>query len=328
MCQPTRIFPLSHAPAHVSGRAWAVVAAAVLTWAGMLVVSRLLLHDRGLDPWMFSFVQLFSGGLVLVALSRGAHLGNAALRRVDTWLVGVCRVATGALMMAALVHINVMQAGFIGAMNVPMAALAVWIVFSRRPGRAELMAQALLLVGVLVLVASLTGGVRNPAVVLLALSEVAVVGSAILAERHPHNQAADLATRLRLSGIVLLITAGAFVALRGAQVMLGGAATLDLADLADPALWLAGIGVGVVFRGPATYLTFRAVQLAGTQNYTLAVITLPLFGLGLEVVAALAGQSAWPAVGPADAAGAALVMAGGLGVAWARRRPIASADAP
>lgn len=307
------------------GAAWrrgplSVCLAAVACWALLLAVSRLLLLRYGLDPWMFTFVQLASGGLFLIAVPGRSPAGLAALRRPDTWVVGCLRVATGALVMAALIHVNVMQAGFIGAINLPLAAVAVRVAFGRRVTRREWLAHAVLIAGAALLAAGLEGGLGNAALPLLLLSEVAVVGSALLAERHPHNRAEDLATRLRLTGIVLLVTAAGFAAWRGAQVALGLAVVADFAALANPTLWIAGILVGISLRGPSTYLTFRAVQLAGTQNYLAAVLLLPLLGLAFEAAVAAGGGGAWPRPTGFDLAGGALVLAGGFGIVLARRR--------
>ena len=234
------------------GSAVPVLVAAVASWALLLACSRSAVVGLALDPWMFTFLQLASGGVFLLLVSAGAEVGLAALKRVDTWLIGALRVGTGALFMAALVHVNVMQAGFLGAINIPMAMLGVYLMFDRRPVASEFWGHLLVIAGTLTIALGLEGGVANPAVVLMLLSEVCVVGASLLAERHPHMTALALRTRLRLTGVVLLVTATAFAAWRGLQARLGlagddGAITLDA--LARPELWLAGLGLGIALCG-------------------------------------------------------------------------------
>ncbi len=50
----------------------------------------------------------------------------------------------------------------------------------------------------------------------------------------------------------------------------------------DWRLWLIGGAVGVVLRGPATFLAFWAIHRHGADAYILATALLPLFGLTME----------------------------------------------
>ncbi|MEP2186810.1 MAG: translation-associated GTPase, partial [Roseibium sp.] len=107
-----------------------ILISAVATWALLLVCSRALVIGLSLDPWMFTFLQMGSGGLFFIVISRGAEAGISALWRTDTWLIGVFRVGTAALYMAALIHVDVLQAGFFASISVPMSALAVCFLFN------------------------------------------------------------------------------------------------------------------------------------------------------------------------------------------------------
>ncbi|MBO6562630.1 MAG: hypothetical protein JJ959_18935 [Nisaea sp.] len=300
-----------------------VLIGAVGSWALLLALSRAVVLGYGLDPWMFTFLQLLSGGVFLLLIARRGETGSSVLLRADTWLIGVFRVGTAALYMASLLHVDVMQASFFGAIGVPASTLAVWILFDRRPAAAELVGHLPLIAGAAIVASGFTDGFLNPAVGLLLVSSCCVLGANLLAERHPHMQALGPGTRIRLTGTVLVITAAGFAAWRFLQASVdwaGPAGGLDPVDLLRPELWIAGLGLGITLRGFCTYLGFRAAAVAGTQNYMAAVLALPIVGALLEAAIAWSGYGAWPALSASEGVGGGLIIFGGLAVVYVRRR--------
>lgn len=293
------------------------------SWALLLALSRATVLGFGLDPWMFTFLQLISGGIFLLLIAWGAEAGSSALLRADTWLIGAFRVGTAALYMASLLHVDVMQASFFGAIGVPASALAVWLLFDRRPAAGEIWGHVPLIAGAAVVASGFEGSFFNPAVGLLLVSSCCVLGANLLAERHPHMQALGPKTRLRLTGTVLVITAAGFATWRFLQSSVdwaGPAQGLELGDLLRPELWIAGLGLGITLRGLCTYLGFRAAAVAGTQNYMAATLALPIMGAVLECAIAWSGYGSWPDFAATDGVGGALIIGGGLAVFLARRR--------
>ncbi|MDH3772049.1 MAG: hypothetical protein OET79_13835, partial [Nitrospirota bacterium] len=224
-------------------------------WALLLVASRILLVRFGFDPWSFTFIQLIVSGGVLIVLSRGGNVDWRSLRRWSTWVYGALRVTTAATFTAALVHVPVVGAGLLGVMNVPMAALAVWLAFGRRARSSELPGHLCVLAGIVLVTMRLDGGFGSPAFLWVLLSQISVIGGALIAERHPDNNAAEPRARLRFTGVVLLLTALLFLIGR----LLFGAGAAALADLVpallDPALWLSGLAIGLLLRGPSMHLS-------------------------------------------------------------------------
>jgi len=297
-----------------------ILISSVGTWALLLVCSRALVIGLDLDPWMFTFLQMGSGGLFFIVISRGAEVGVTALWRIDTWLIGVFRIGTAALYMAALLHVDVLRAGFIGSISVPMSALAVCLLFNRRPTRLELLGHIPLIAGCSVTALGLDGSLENPALLLLMLSQVCVLTASLFAERHPHMMALAPRTRLRLTGIVLLLTAMGFAVWRILQSAAGLAGDADVTELMRPELWAAGLGLGITLRGLATYLGLRAAAVAGTHNYLAAALALPVVGAVLECFVAWNGYGAWPDIGPFQVIAGTLIVSGGMLVIYARKR--------
>ena len=259
-----------------------VTIGAVLSWAALLAASRVLLLRFELDPWAFSFVQLCAGGLVLTAAGGFRRLDLSSFRRPTTWMLGTLRVLSAALFTATIVWVSVLEAGILGVVNIPMAALAVWMAFGRHPARGEWLGHLVILAAILLLVTQLEGGVRHPAVVLMLLNEVCLIAATLIVERHPDNVSEQPGARLRLTGAVMLITAALFLAARLAMDGMDG-------DLWSWPLLLWGALVGVAFRAPSMVLSFWSIRLVGTQNYMVAIALLPLLGMALEEAAIASG---------------------------------------
>ncbi|MEM9565554.1 MAG: EamA family transporter [Actinomycetota bacterium] len=318
-----------------SGRRPLLVAfASVALWALLLVVSRIVLVTWDVDPWSFTFVQLIAGGVVSIVASTAVVGGEASgeaveaadwssLRRVRTWLYGSFRVTTAAAFTAALAHTTVTYAGLLGTINLVLGVIGAAIVYGRWPGRGEYVGLALVAAGIALLVATrLDGGLRNPAVALMLVSELAVVGAALVAESHPDNAGESRTVRLRFSGVVLVLTASLFLALRLAQQAIGGGplgATIDT----SPSMWIAGIVVGVTLRGPAMYTALNATRLVGAEVYLMVTASLAFAGLLLETAAGALGVVDRPTFDAIDGLLLAIIACGAVSVFAARRRATA-----
>lgn len=310
-----------------------VLGASLLSWALLLVTSRVLLVAFGFDPWLFTFIQMMVGGAFLIAIAgRGTGLVGA-LRNPYTWAYGVLRVATAAFFTAALVHTTTANAAFLGVVSVPISMIVLWLVLSRRPSRLELPGHVVILLGLVLLAQCLDGGWRNPAVIFMILSELCVVASTLIAELHPLNQTDDMRQRARLTGIMLL--ASALVMLMAAlglglvvqwvpnlrQMVPGNLAWMANPAIAfDPYLWICAGLVGALLRGPSLFLSLKAIHRVRTENYIAGMAALPFMSLALE-----SGASALGWLAPLSAASATTVFGtmmtlGSLCVLWARSK--------
>lgn len=299
----------------------AVAFFSVALWALLLVVTRVVLSRYDIDPWAFALIQLVSGGSVLIVRSkRSSEVDWRSIRRTRTWVYGVLRVTTATAFTAALVHTTVTYAGLLGTINVVLGVLGARLVFGRRPSGAEVVAHCVVVAGVVAVVAlRLEDGVRNPAVALMLISEVAVVASSLLAEAHPDNNASDPSVRLRFTGTVLVLTALLFLMIQvPLRVLADGSTTLDL--YFSPSLWISGLIVGIVLRGPAMHSSLQAIRLAGTEVYLMATASLPFFGLIFEYSAGHLGLIAAPQYEASDLVLLATIAIGAVAVLGARQR--------
>lgn len=252
-----------------------VTTGAILCWAILSVVSRIFLLNFDLDPWMFSFIQLSAGGAILLAISGRNGLKLSSFTQPTTWMLGGLRVLSAALYTAVLAWVSVLEAGVLGAMNLPIITLAVWALAKHRPARFEWMGHVLILAAIATLAFRLEGDLRSAAIALMALNAVCLTAMNLLAERHPENISDDPGVRARFTGVVLLVTAILFAFGRSIQE-----GSVDTAP--DFTLIIAGVSVGIILRAPAMFLAFWSIRLAGAHGYTAAISLLPIFGMVFE----------------------------------------------
>lgn len=258
-------------------RGWVVSLGAVLSWALLSAISRVILVRFEIDPWGFSFIQLATGGLVLLLISGRLSSAQASFRKPATWIIGLFRVLSASAYTALLAVVSVLEVGIMGAISLPAVTLAVWVVFTRRPTRGETIGHLIVLGCAGALLQSLDGGLRDLALMLVLANTVCVTAMTILAERHPDNHSVDASVRLGFTGAVLLVTAGMFLVVRLAQAGLS-------AQIWDWQMLVFGTLVGVFLRAPSMVLAFASIRLVGSQNYSAATAFLPLFGMSLEHV--------------------------------------------
>ena len=308
----------------LDSRGLAAVATAVASWGVLIVLSRALVVVYGMNPWVLAFVQMAAGGAAMIAAAGRGPLPLSALRRPHTWVYGGLRVLTAATLTAALAHGTAAEISVLSALFIPIGIALAWSLFARRPSPADAVGSLVILAGVAGVAGGLPGGLLGAGVVLMAVSATGTAVATAVAELHPDNQGDDPRARLRLTGATLLVTAalllaGAAVA---AAIAPGGvvAAHVPVAAVVDPAVWGAGIVVGILLRGPSTYATFRAIRLVGSENYLMGVAFMPALTLAGERLAAAAGWIPEPALSAATLVAGSVGVAGAAGIALLRWR--------
>ncbi|MGI9612825.1 MAG: EamA family transporter [Acidimicrobiales bacterium] len=303
-----------------AGSAVLFTLASFALWALLMVASRIVLVRYQIDPWSFVFIQLIAGGIVLIALSTSGEPADwSLLLRAQTWVYGTLRVTAAAASTAAVVHATVTQAGTLGMSKVVIGVMGARLAFGRRPTSREHGGLLMVIAGITVLIATrLDGGIRNPAVLLMFVSDLAVVVSSLIAEAHPDNNSSNPAIRLRFTGTVLLITAALFL---GFRVLQEGAAWRSGGLGVDwgPAVWIGGLVVGILLRGPAMHCSLRAIRLVGAEVYLMVAPSLAFIALIFETIAAASGLIEPASHGAVDIVLMCVIASGVLWVFATRR---------
>lgn len=308
----------------LDSRGVTAVATAVLSWGLLILISRVLVAGHGFNPWVLSFVQMAVGGAAMIAAAGRGPMPLRAFRHPQTWIYGSLRVVTAATLTAALAYGTSAEISVMSTLFIPVGILLAWALFGRRPAATDAVGSAAVLLGVVGVAAGLPGGILGTAVMLMLVSASATALCTAIAEMHPENQGDDRRTRLRLTGAAMLATAAVMLAAAAiaAHVDPDGfvAAHVPLSAVSDPAIWIAGAIVGVLLRGPSTYLTFRAIRMVGSENYLMGVAVMPVITLLAESLAAAAGLLPMPALPVETLAAGAVGIAGALGIAALRWR--------
>ncbi|ABG32215.1 translation-associated GTPase [Roseobacter denitrificans] len=310
-----------------------IIVVALFSWATLLVVSRVVLLRFGLDPWLFTFIQMMAGGAFLLAVSGRSIRAWGLLRDPVIWVYGVLRVATAAFFTASLIYTTAANAAFLSILSVPTSVVLLWFIAARRPQAGEFPGHFLVLLGMVLLTSQLDGAWRNPAVLLMIASELCVVLSTFIAEKHPVNQTRNPRARAGLTGVMLLVssfvmllcalTAGAALSqipLLGTTMLSGPIWLTDPLVVLNPVLWVSAILVGVALRGPSMFVALAAIHRVRTENYLAGMAALPLVSLALEKAATGLGLlDPVPLDGPTTLCGVVMVT-GSLLVIWSRHK--------
>ncbi len=285
---------MSGAPTRLVGLAASLVA--VLCWATMSVAIRGEIAAFRHDAATLTLVQLAAGGVFLLAVSGGRGIERAAILLPATWVIGICRVISATAFTAALGYASAGKVTLLAVLNVPFGALGVWLVFRRGVRPLGIAGHAVILACLATLALGLDGGLANPAVTCLLISESSVIVASVVAERHPLNQGAGVRLRAQLTGMIMIIVAVGFLGLWTLASLAAPAGAVPLLDfaaaratLSDGWLWVIAPAVGILARGPAMYCALHAIRALGTEHYMLVLTGLPIASLLLEQAAASVG---------------------------------------
>ncbi|MEM9129122.1 MAG: hypothetical protein AAGA97_05315 [Pseudomonadota bacterium] len=252
-----------------------VTLSAILCWSLLSVTGRVVLVRLQIDPWLFGFLQLCAGGLALLIVS-GPGVGNLqSFKRASTWIISGLRVLSATIYTVVVALISVLEAGTIASVNIPVLALVLWLMFSKRPGALEWAGHFIIAAAVILMTLQLEQDLQIWAIGLMLLNAACLAAMHLLAEKHPENTSDNFRDRFRFTGAVLLITALLFAISR-----LGQSGSFE--GITDRNLLIASALVGVFLRAPAMVLAFWAIRLVGTQKYTAAIALLPIGGMAFE----------------------------------------------
>lgn len=258
-----------------------------LMWSLMLVCNRIALTSFDIDAYAMTCWQLVFGGIALVLIAPGRRIPWRQFTLPINWAYGFLRVLTGVTWTSSLLYISTPESGILSQTGMPLAALAATFILGRTPGRSEWLGHAVLLAGAGWVAMHLPGGITNPAVLLMLASEFTAIASSVLAELHPDNQIKDAWAHLRFTGVLLLITASIFLI---AAPVIDFISPVPIPFISIDGLFgtetlLAGLLIGVLFRGPAMVLSLRSIKTAGIEKYILSTSILPFILLAIEMLA-------------------------------------------
>ena len=322
MPQPDRGNP-SHYP--VSG--W--VEAFTYTLAiGVLSISYVLGQQVGAHPIAFILYAMFVSAVVLLAVT---GFGSDALRIMvapQSWLVGLGIIGIEVAYYILLDYVAPAHGSLLVRLAIPLSMVAGWVLFARRPPRIAMIGTGVVFLGIAPLLFTIGAEHRAAGVAAGIASALFSTLRSFAAEFHPWNRrATTVMEKLRVTGLVVLVTSLTSLALAGVVAALIGLGHLPPTSmmptmpqmLHGPTILLA-MAVGSIVLTAMAVLSFSAVVKITTENLMAVHAFTPVATLLVQMAATAVGLIPAYALDPSLLPAMAVVIAGVLMIFYAARR--------
>ena len=251
-------------------------AAAYVVIIGVLSLAYAVGHTLGAHPVAFILYAMLATAIAtLLAVGLGPDAAAIA-RHPASWLAGLAIILIEIFYFQTIAYVAPAHGNVMLRIGIPIAMIAGWALFGRRPLRLAAAGGVVIVVGVAFIVAVTPADVRWPMAITGTLAGGFVVVRGFSGEFHPMNRAArTVREKLRFTGIVVLVTAlmSLVAAALAALAVASGAmpATRLLPTLHEmahvPTVLLGCVGGGAILT-LMMYLNFSAVVTIGTANFT------------------------------------------------------------
>ena len=214
-----------------------------------------------------------------------------------------------------------------GAARHPVSLVVGWALFARRPRRLSVLGAGVVLVGIVPLIVVIDGH-RAPQRARHRGSLLAFNLRGFAAEFHPWNRRAKtVLEKLRVTGLVVLVTSLASLALTGGFALSIGAGWMPPTELVPtaaqmlhgPTILLGTLVVGALLTAMAA-LSFSAVVKITTENFMATHAFTPVATLLLQIAASAVGLIPGYALDPGLMPAMGIVIGGVLLMLYAARR--------
>ncbi len=257
--------------------------------------------------------------------------GNEPLRIMSaplSWVIGTATVVLEAAYCLMLITISPAEGNLIVRLAIPFAVLIGWGIFKRNPRPGAWLGALIVFIGVCGLGTTLDISTQWSGIVYGIISAVAISSRGFASEFHAWNRSArTVPEKMRVTGLVVLITGGtafALVLLGAILVNFGALQRSDLVpsllDLAHwPTMAYALLAGGAVFTA-MNYLQFSAVVKIGTENLIATSAFMPIATLVAQMIAGAVGLMTVSAIDWRLLPGMLLAVVGVLILINAQRR--------
>ena len=260
------------------------------------VVSVLYAMANAMGSHVVVFI-LYSFLISAVGMLTITGLGSEPMRIMlapQSWMVGFGTIVLEGSYCLMLLTISPAEGNLIVRLAIPMALLIGWLWFRRTPSLQTLAGAALVCAGVGALAFTLDPAAQGLGVVYGLIAALMVSTRGFATEFHPWNRAARSVTeKMRVTGLVVLVTAKAGLVLAGVGAGLVEIGRLQRNDLvpgaADllylPTFLMALLVGGAVFTA-MNYLQFSSIVKIRTENFIATSAFMPLATLLVQTIAA------------------------------------------
>ena len=207
----------------------------------MLSISYVVGQQVGAHPIAFILYAMFVSAVVLLAIT---GFGPDALRIMlapQSWLVGLGIIGIEVFYYILLDHVAPAHGSLLVRLAIPLSMVAGWVLFARRPQRIAVIGAGVVFLGIVPLLFAIDAEHRAAGMAAGIASALFSTLRSFAAEFHPWNRrATTVMEKLRVTGLVVLVTSLSSLALAGVRAALigsGSAADRHDADPASDAAW-------------------------------------------------------------------------------------------
>ena len=305
---------------------WIEAALYVLAIGAVSVVYAIAIGG-GAHVVVFIVYSLLISAIGMLAIT---GLGDEPVRIMlspHSWLVGLSNIVLEGGYCLMLVTISPAEGNLLVRLSIPIAVVTGLVVFGRRPTTGGWIGAGLVFLGIMVLSEPLDLAAQTQGILYGVLCAIAVAVRGFSTEFHPWNRAARTITdKIRVTGLVVLITGVAALSLVGFGAALVAAGVVSRNDLVPaahdlihvPTFAYALLAGGAIFTA-MNYLQFSSVVKIRTENFIAMGAFMPLATLLLQTIAVSLG---WISVSAFDwrlVPGMMIVVAGVLILIKTRR---------
>jgi EamA-like transporter family len=240
-----------------------------------LSLSYVVAHRLGAHPIAFVLYAMLVSALVLLAATGPGPDAVRIMLAPQSWMVGAGTIGMEIFYYLLLERLSPAEGSLLVRISIPLSLVAGWALFGRRPRKLAWIGAGVILAGLVPMVLLLERSYRLAALIAALGAACAFNLRGFAAEFHPWNRnARTLREKLRVTGLVVLVTSIASLALAGAcalLVALGVLPAIAIVPTAAQMLHLPTILLGVVVGGviltAMAFLNFSCVVKITTENF-------------------------------------------------------------
>jgi drug/metabolite transporter (DMT)-like permease len=295
---------------------------------GVLSLIYALANAWGCHVAVFILYSLLVSAAALLAITGFGGNAGAIMRTPHTWVVGLSNIAMETAYVLLLSYLPPAEGSLLIRLSIPVSMLIGLLWLGRRPSWLSWLGAAVVSAAILLRMPTVDQAVLVPVLGYCGVCALAVNVRGFASEFHPWNRAAKTVTdKMRVTGIVTLVTASATAALIGSLMALVASGAMPGSPFIprpgqlvhQPTILLALFAGGAVFTA-MVYLSFSAVMKICTENFIAASAFMPPAAFLVQWLAAAAGLIALPPFDWRLLPAMAAAIAGVLLIIWGGRR--------
>jgi hypothetical protein len=254
-------------------------------------------HRLGAHPIAFILYAMLVSAVALLAVTGPGPDARATILAPQSWLVGAGIIGMEVFYYLLLEHLSPAEGSLLVRLAIPASLMVGWGLFGRSPRAIAWAGCAVICAGLLPLFLAVAPAQRAATAIAMLGAAVAFNLRGFAAEFHPWNRnARTIVEKLRVTGLVVLVTSIASLLLAGGctlLVALGLLPPIRMVPTLDEMLHmptiLLGVLVGGVILTAMAFLNFSCVVKITTENFAASSAFTPVAALIVQHAAAEVG---------------------------------------